>query len=109
MADKLSRLIETESELDQMLESTKREAAGLLEAARAEAAERLRQFELELEGANARLRARLDAEKEEAIGQIDEAAAREVQMLDGLGDEAIAELADYVIQRLVGADTRGAS
>ena len=37
MADKLSQLIETESELDEMLERTKREAARLLEAARLEA------------------------------------------------------------------------
>ena len=44
MADKLSRLIETEAELDEMLERTKLEAAALVEAARSEAADRLRQF-----------------------------------------------------------------
>jgi vacuolar-type H+-ATPase subunit H len=109
MADKLSRLIETESELDEMLERTKREAARLLEAAREEAAERLRQFELELDGANARLRARLEAEKEGVISEIEQNAAQEVQILDRLGDEDVAELADYVIRRLVGADSRGTS
>ena len=50
MADKLSRLIETEAELDEMLEETKREAAALIEAARAEAADWLGQLLLALSG-----------------------------------------------------------
>ena len=109
MADKLSRLIETEAELDEMLERTKLEAGALVEAARSEAADRLRQFELELDQTNAHLRARLETEKDHVIAGIEETAARAAQKLDSLGDQEVEELADYLIRRLVSADPGGGS
>ncbi len=101
MADKLSRLLETESELDAMLERTRGEAAELVSSARADAEERIRRFEAELEAEERALRDRVAREGDEAITAIRAEAERNVKRLEGLDEEAIGELAHYVVRRLV--------
>lgn len=107
MADKLSRLLETEIELDAMLDKARKDAANLAASARADAEDRVRRFELELEEENHALRDRVAVERDESIAVIRADAKREVETLDGLGEERIADLARYVVERLVGGGSGG--
>jgi vacuolar-type H+-ATPase subunit H len=102
MADKLSRLLETEAELDAMLEETRQEAARLVAAARAEAEKKVRRFEIELSAADRALRGKVELDRDEAIAAIQAEAKREIEKLDGLEERTIINLAHYVVTRLVG-------
>lgn len=108
MADGLKRLLETEAELDALLNATARRAAELVDAARAEAEERVRKHERDLKDEESALRSRLEAECEESIRSIAAEAAREVERLDGLSDDALAELARHIVEKLVGGTPGGA-
>jgi F0F1-type ATP synthase membrane subunit b/b' len=105
---KLSRLLETENELEAMLKEARREAKGLVETAGATADERVRQFELQLEGENRDLGKRIAGDRDHAIDSLRKEAQEEAQRLDALDDTKITELARYVVDLLVGrTDTRG--
>lgn len=109
MADKLSQLLETEVELDAMLEKTRQEAAKLVTAARADAAGRIERFKAELEEANLALRDQVALERDESVAAIRAEAKREIKKLDNLGEERVAALARYVVERLVGRTSGGRS
>jgi vacuolar-type H+-ATPase subunit H len=109
MAEGLKRLLKTEAELDALLESTKKRAAELVEAARAEAERRVRSHEQELQKKQSALQVRLDAECESSIQEVTSEAAREVERLDGLSKHTIDELARHVVEKLVRAPRGGGS
>lgn len=109
MAEGLKRLLETEAELDALLESTKRRAAELVEAARTEAESRVRLQQSELEKRKRALEARLEAECESSIREVMSNAEREVKRLDGLSEDTISELGRHVVGKLVGASPGGGS
>ena len=69
---KLSRLLETEIELEAMLKDTKQEAKELVEAAQVAADDRVRQLEFQLEGEGSELRARIARERDHTIDSIQE-------------------------------------
>ena len=104
---KLSRLLETEAELDAMLQQTRHAAAELIDSARAEAEDRVSRFESELEAEDLELRERIASERDEAIAAIRTENKRAGAKLDGLDDQRIDELADYVVERVVGAAPGG--
>ncbi len=104
---KLSRLLETETELDAMLQQTRHAAAELIDSARAEAEDRVSRFESELEAEDLELRERIASERDEAIAAIRTESKRAGAKLDGLDDQRIDELADYVLERVVGAAPGG--
>lgn len=105
---KLSRLLETELELEAMLQDTRREAKELVEAAQKVADDRVRQFEAQLDGEEGELRQRVARERDLAIDSIQEQSRRETERLDELDDAKLAELAHYVVDLLVGRpDSRG--
>jgi vacuolar-type H+-ATPase subunit H len=105
---RLSRLLETEDELEAMLEEARREAKGLVEAAHAAADDLVRQFELQLEGENRGLAEQIARDCDHAIDSVRTEAGQETKRLDALDDTKIAELARYVVDLLVGrTDTRG--
>lgn len=105
---KLSRLLETENELEAMLKEARREAKGFVETAGATADERVRQFELQLEGENRDLGKRIAGDRDRAIDSLRIEAQEEAQRLDALDDTKVTELARYVVDLLVGrTDTRG--
>ena len=106
---KLSRLLETETELDAMLQQTRRDAAELIESARAEAEDRIRRFESKLEAEDLELRDRIASERDEAIAAIRSESTRAGAKLDGLADQQIDELAHYVVARVVGPAPGGRS
>ena len=106
---KLSRLLETETELDAMLQQTRRDAAELIESARAEAEDRIRRFESKLEAEDLELRDRIASERDEAIAAIRSESTRAGAKLDGLDDQQIDELAHYVVARVVGPAPGGRS
>lgn len=99
---KLSRLLDTETELDEMLRETRREAAELIQRARAEADERIRRFETELDDAKLALRDRLAREQEAAIAAIRAEAQSKAKKLEALDEQQLEALARYVLGRVAG-------
>ena len=105
---KLSRLLETENELEAMLGEARREAKGLVEAARTAADDRVRRFELQLEGENRDLGERIARDRDHAIDSVRTETQEQTERLDALDDTKITELARYVVDLLVGRPgTRG--
>ena len=105
---KLSRLLETEIELEAMLKDTKQEAKELVEAAQVAADDRVRQLEFQLEGEDSELRERIARERGHTIDSIQERSRQETQQLDDLDDAKITELARHVVDLLIGRpDSRG--
>ena len=98
---KLGRLLETEDELEAMLEVTERDARELVEAARMTADARLRQLELQLEDESRRLRERVARDRDVAIELIQEEARQETKRFDELDDAEITMLARHVVALLV--------
>ncbi len=105
---KLSRLLETEIELEAMLKGARQEAKELVEAAQVAADDRVKQFEAQLESEHSVLRERVARERDRTIASIQEQSQQETTRLDDLDDAKITELAHHVIDLLVGRpDSRG--
>ena len=105
---KLSRLLETEIELEAMLKDTRQEAKELVEAAQVAADDRVRQLEFQLEGEDSELRERIARERDHTSDSIQERSRQETQQLDDLDDAKITELARHVVDLLIGRpDSRG--
>ena len=105
---KLSRLLETEIELDAMLKSAKEEAKGIVEAAQVAANARVKEFESQLEGEEAELRERIARDRDQKVSSIQNDARQEAKRLDELDDAKVTELARHVVDLLVGqSDSRG--
>lgn len=99
---KLSRLLETEIELEAMLKDARQEAKELVEAARKVADDRVKQFEVRLEEEGGELRKRVARDRDRTIDSIQEQSRRETERLDELDDAKITELARHVVDLLVG-------
>ncbi|NNE19497.1 MAG: hypothetical protein HKN10_13560 [Myxococcales bacterium] len=99
---KLSRLLETEVELESMLEEARQEAKRLVELAEAAAEDRVQEFELQLEAEETLVRDRIARERDQAIAAIREEARRETDQLDQIDDATVSELASYVLDLLLG-------
>jgi len=105
---KLSRLLETEIELEAMLKSAKEEAKGIVEAAQVAANARVKEFESQLEGEEAELRERIARDRDQKVSSIQNDARQETKRLDELGDAKVTELAHHIVSLLVGqSDSRG--
>ena len=105
---KLSRLLETEIELEAMLKETRKEAKRLVDAAQLAADERVKQLESQLADDEAELRERITRDRDHAINSIQSEARQESARLDELDDAKITELAQHVVDLLVGRpDSRG--
>ncbi|HSN83640.1 MAG TPA: V-type ATPase subunit subunit G family protein [Polyangiales bacterium] len=105
--DKLTRLLETERDLDRMLEDAKRRAAELVETARAESEKRMRDLESKLEAEQESIRAEIARERDEEIASIREKAQAEARKLEGLSEDTIGALADHVVRLLIGGEQQG--
>lgn len=106
---KLSRLLETEVQLEAMLKETRREAERLVKSAQAAAEGRVQRFESELEGEDDKLRDRIARERDQTIDSIREEARQETERLDGLDDATVNQLARYVVELLLGRTESGGS
>ena len=104
---KLSRLLETEIELEAMLKDTRQEAKELVEAARKVADDRVKQFKVRLEEEGGELQKRVAHERDRTIDSIQEQSRQETERLDELDDAKITELARHVIDLLVGRPDAG--
>ena len=104
---KLSRLLETEIELEAMLKDARQKAKELVEAAKVAAADRVKQFELQLEGEDGELRERVALERAHSITSIRERSRLETKRLDELDDAKLTELAHHVVDLLVGRPGSG--
>ena len=106
---KLSRLLQTEVELEAMLEEARLEAKRLVELAESEAQDRVQQFELQVRAHEAAVRDRIARERDAAIQSIREEARHETQQLDEIDDATVEALASYVLGLLLGdPGSRGA-
>lgn len=106
-ATKLSHLLQTEDELESMLATARQEAKELVEAARVSADERIRQFESQLQSEDDVLEKRVARERDEAIDSIRNEAKAETKRLDEIDDAKVAELAQHVIDLLMGRPGQG--
>jgi F0F1-type ATP synthase membrane subunit b/b' len=106
---KLGRLLETERELEAMLEGVRREAEALIETAKRTAEDRVKRCEAQLEEESRTLRERANRDRDRAIGQIETEAREETRKLDELGDAQIAALARHVLDLVVGPPDSGGS
>lgn len=105
---KLTRLLETESQLETVLKEARKEAEALVAAARAAADLRVRQVELQLEGENREIGERIARDRDAEIAAVQTQAEEESKRLDALDDTQITTLARYVVELVVGrADTGG--
>jgi len=104
---KLVRLLQTEGELDAMLREARREAEDIIATARAEGEERIERCEKELEDIERAVRERVEQERDEAIASIRSEARQQTQKLKELDEGAVAELAKYIIERLLGGSAGG--
>jgi len=99
---KLSRLLETEVELEAMLREARQEAKRLVELAEAGAENRVQQFESRLEAEDAIVRDRIARERDQAIDSIRKEARQQTDQLDDLDDATVQELASYVLDLILG-------
>jgi IMP dehydrogenase/GMP reductase len=104
---KLSRLLDTEIELEAMLKDAKQKAKELVEAATVAADDRVKQFELQLEGEDGELRERVALERAHSITSIRERSRLETKRLDELDDAKLTELAHHVVDLLIGRPDSG--
>ncbi|MGB3052688.1 MAG: hypothetical protein WBB42_16930 [Polyangiales bacterium] len=106
---KLSRLLETEVELEAMLKEARQEAKQLVQLAESAAEDRVQQFELQLEAEEAVVRERIARERDQAIDSIREEARQETDQLDELDDTTVHELSLHVVDLLLGRPGSGGS
>ncbi len=104
---KLSHLLRTEDELESMLATARQEAKELIDAARLSADERVRQFQSQLQTEDAVLEKRVARERDEAIVSIRNEAKSETERLDEIDDAKVAELAQHVIDLMMGQPGQG--
>lgn len=106
---KLSRLLETEVELEAMLKETRREATQLVQLAEAGAENLVQRFDSQLKAEEAAVRDRISRERDKTIESIREEARQETERLDGLDDATVKVLAMHVIDLLLGRPDSGGS
>ena len=106
---KLSRLLETEVELEAMLKETRREAKQLVQLAEASAENLVQRFDSQLEAEEAAVRDRISRERDKTIDSIREEARQETERLDGLDDATVKVLAMHVVELLLGRPDSGGS
>jgi vacuolar-type H+-ATPase subunit H len=104
---KLAQLLETESELDAMLQATRQEAELRVAAAREAAELRVHELEMELDAADRDLRGRVTADRDEAIAAIRADARRQVRELEQVEGERLDKLARFVLSCMLSAEIGG--
>jgi vacuolar-type H+-ATPase subunit H len=104
---KLSRLLETENQLETMLKEARGDAESLVEAARTEAEARVRQFALQLEDEDREIGERIARDRDQAINAVNTDAEEESKRLDAIDDTQVTTLARYVVDLMVGRTETG--
>lgn len=98
---KLSRLLQTEVELEAMLGEARREAQRLVELAESAAQDRAQQFELQVQAQEAAVRDRIERERDATIRSIREEARQESRQLDEIDDATLDALVAHVLDLLL--------
>ena len=102
-AGDLGRLIETEQRLEARLAEAAEEARRLVEAARAAAFGAEEAMERELQEAAQRLEAEIEADRRRQAEAIAAEARRQASAFEHVTPRRVAELARYVVDRVVAA------
>lgn len=97
----LTRLLETEARLEEMLRRAREEASRLLAEAQAAAQAREAALGAELEDTARRLEAEIGAERARREQDIAAAARRDAERFDHVAAERVGELARYVVDRVI--------
>ena len=106
---KLSRLLHTETALEQMLQEAKAEAVAIVEAAKEQAADLLRSLERELQEDDGGLKNKVTSERDRVINSIRSNAKEEASRLDELEEATIQETARRILTLLIAHDESGGS
>lgn len=99
----LTRLLDTEGRLEEMLRGAREEAARLVAAAREDATARETALAAELEAEANRLAKTLEAEYQRQAADSSVEATRQAERLDRVGAEQVTTLARYVVGRVIEA------
>jgi hypothetical protein len=105
--DGLEGIVEIERRIDEMLGEANRESGRLIEAARLAWRDAAERAEVEIADAARELRARSETERRRRIAEIAAAAAVEASAFDAIGADRVAEIAAYVVSRLLARQTGG--
>jgi vacuolar-type H+-ATPase subunit H len=100
-ATKLSRLLQTENELEAMLADARQQAKQLVESAHASAEAQRQRFESEIEAGDAEVRDRIARARDDQIESIRERTRQKTNRLRALDDTKITELAHHVLDLLL--------
>lgn len=106
---KLTRLLETENELEAMLKDVRRDAKQLVASARASADARLQRFESELEAGDGELRRRIARDRDRQIESIREETRRATGRLSEIDDDEVTDLANHVLDLILNRPDSGGS
>jgi hypothetical protein len=98
----LTRLLETEARLEELLHRAREEAARLVAEAHAAAQAREAALGAELEEAARQLESAIAAERGRREQELAAAARRDVERFDQVSTQQIGELARHVVGRIVG-------
>ncbi len=101
-AGKLGELLETEAELDAMMDRVRRDSDQLIAQARESADRRRIRSKEELEAETQALQLRIAKERDRMIAEIYREAKRETEALNGLDEGQVDALARLVVSRLIG-------
>ncbi|MFW2389719.1 MAG: hypothetical protein ACN4G0_15380 [Polyangiales bacterium] len=105
---KLSRLLETEEELEAMLKDVRREAEQLVASARASADALLKTFESDLEAGDGELQRRVARDRDRRIEAIREETRQATERLRKVDDDEITELAKHILDLILNrSESRG--
>ncbi len=98
----LSRLLDAEARLEEMLCRARAQAAGLITTAQEAAAAREAALVASIDAICRELEATIEAERQRQEQEVMEAARRDALRFDQTGPEQIDALARYVVERAIG-------
>ncbi len=101
VAGKLGRLLQTEVELEAMLDEARQQAKQIVETAQQEADAQIHAFEAHLESEHQQLRERIEQERDQTIASIRHEAELETRRLADLNDDRLRRIAQDVVDVLL--------
>jgi len=106
-ASDLTRLIEAEQRLEEVLTSARTDAGALVESARTDAAAAEVALERELQESDARLESEVESESARRVAEVETEGRRVAAGLDAVPEARIVELAAVIVTSLVGGNGGG--
>lgn len=101
VAGKLGRLLQTETDLEAMLDEARQQAKKIVDTARQEADAQIHAFEARLDNERQQLHERIEQERDQTIASIRDEAELETRRLAALDDNQLRRIAQDVVDLLL--------